>query len=181
MRRAIYPGSFDPITLGHVDVAKRAAHLFDEVVVAIYAGGEKPGALFTTDERIALAEETFRDLGGGRIRVGRFSGLTVEYARVMDASTIVRGLRAVSDFEYEFKLAHMNAHLAPEIDVVCLMTSSRHSFISSSLIREVAALGGDVDGLVPPHVRDALREKFGAGRQPATAAPAPRRAGTEAP
>ncbi|HEX5499485.1 MAG TPA: pantetheine-phosphate adenylyltransferase, partial [Thermomicrobiales bacterium] len=90
-----------------------------------------------------------------------FSGLTVEYARSLGATTIVRGLRAVSDFEYEFKLAHMNAHLAPEIDVVCLMTSSRHSFISSSLIREVASLGGDVDGLVPPHVRAALRAKFG--------------------
>jgi pantetheine-phosphate adenylyltransferase len=163
MRRAIYPGSFDPITLGHVDVARRAAHLFDEVVVAIYAGADKPGALFTVDERIALARETFRDIGDGRIRVDSFSGLTVEYARSMGATTIVRGLRAVSDFENEFKLAHMNAHLAPEIEVVCLMTSSRHSFISSSLIREVASLGGDVDGLVPPHVRAALRAKFGPG------------------
>jgi pantetheine-phosphate adenylyltransferase len=163
MRRAIYPGSFDPITLGHVDVARRAAHLFDEVVVAIYAGADKPGALFTTEERIALARDTFRDIGEGRIRVDSFSGLTVEYARSMGATTIVRGLRAVSDFEYEFKLAHMNAHLAPEIEVVCLMTSSRHSFISSSLIREVASLGGDVDGLVPPHVRAALRAKFGSG------------------
>ncbi|HET7095539.1 MAG TPA: pantetheine-phosphate adenylyltransferase [Thermomicrobiales bacterium] len=161
MRRAIYPGSFDPITLGHVDVARRAAHLFDDVVVAIYAGADKPGALFTAEERIALARETFHDIGEPRIRVDSFSGLTVEYARSLGATTIVRGLRAVSDFEYEFKLAHMNAHLAPEIDVVCLMTSSRHSFISSSLIREVASLGGDVDGLVPPHVRAALRAKFG--------------------
>ena len=158
MRRAIYPGSFDPITIGHVDVAKRAARLFDEVIVAVYAGSEKPGALFTTPERIELAREALRDTPG--IRVDSFSGLTVEYARDQNADTIVRGLRAVSDFEYEFKLAHMNDHLAPEIEVVCLMTSSRHSFISSSLIREVASLGGNVDGLVPAHVVDALRAKF---------------------
>ena len=161
MTRAIYPGSFDPITLGHVDVALRAAHLFDEVIVAIYAGYEKPGALFTVPERIELARQAFADAPAASIRVDSFTGLTVEYARAKGAETIVRGLRAVSDFEYEFKLAHMNDHLAPEIEVVCLMTSSRHSFISSSLIREVAALGGDVDGLVPAHVRDALRVKIG--------------------
>ena len=160
MKRAIYPGSFDPITLGHIDVAQRAARLFDQVTVAIYAGTEKPGALFTTDERMALAREALA--GTLNIRVDSFSGLTVEYARDQGADTIVRGLRAVSDFEYEFKLAHMNDHLAPEIEVVCLMTSSRHSFISSSLIREVAALGGNVDGLVPAHVVDALHAKFGA-------------------
>ena len=161
MLRAIYPGSFDPITFGHIDVARRAANLFDEVVVAVYEGSEKPGALFATPERIALARDAFAgDEADGRIRVDSFSGLTVEYARSLGASVIVRGLRAVSDFEYEFKLAHMNDHLAPEIEVVCLMTSSRHSFISSSMIREVAALGGDVDGLVPPHVREALRTRF---------------------
>jgi len=162
MRRAIYPGSFDPITYGHIDVALRAAKLFDEVVVAVYAGGHKPDALFSTEERIALAEASFA--GAACVRVDSFSGLTVEYARAKGATTIVRGLRAVSDFEYEFKLAHMNDHLAPEIEVVCLMTSSRHSFISSSMIREVAALGGEVDGLVPPQVRQALRARFaGAG------------------
>jgi pantetheine-phosphate adenylyltransferase len=160
MKSAIYPGSFDPVTMGHIDVAVRATHLFDEVVVAIYEGSDKPGALFSIEERIALAREAFRDTPA--IRVDSFSGLTVEYARQLGAGTIVRGLRAVSDFEYEFKLAHMNDHLAPEIEVVCLMTSSRHSFISSSLIREVAALGGNVDGLVPPHVEAALQAKFGA-------------------
>jgi pantetheine-phosphate adenylyltransferase len=159
-RRAIYPGSFDPITLGHVDVARRAARLFDEVIVAVYEGNEKPGALFTIDERIALAREVVTTLPDANIHVDSFSGLTVDYARSQDAGVIVRGLRAVSDFEYEFKLAHMNAHLAPEIEVVCLMTSSGHSFISSSLIREVAALGGDIDGLVPSTVRDALRMKL---------------------
>jgi pantetheine-phosphate adenylyltransferase len=159
-RRAIYPGSFDPITLGHVDVARRAAHLFEEVIVAIYAGPEKPGALFTTGERLTLAREVLTEGPERNIRVDSFSGLTVDYARSQDAGVIVRGLRAVSDFEYEFKLAHMNAHLAPGIEVVCLMTSAGHSFISSSLIREVASLGGDVDGLVPAKVAAALHEKL---------------------
>ena len=159
-RRAIYPGSFDPITLGHVDVARRAARLFDEVIVAVYEGQEKPGALFSTEERIGLARQVVATTPEPNIRVDSFSGLTVDYARSQDADVIVRGLRAVSDFEYEFKLAHMNAHLAPGIEVVCLMTSSGHSIISSSLIREVAALGGDVDGLVPALVGDALRAKL---------------------
>jgi pantetheine-phosphate adenylyltransferase len=160
MRRAIYPGSFDPITLGHLDVARRAARVFDELVVTVYTGSDKPGALFTVAERIALARAALRDEPS--IRVDSFSGLTVEYARQIGAETIVRDLRAISDFEYEFKLAHMNEHLAPEIEVVCLMTSSRHSFISSSLIREVAALGGNVEGLVPENVAVALRDKIGA-------------------
>ena len=159
MTLAIYPGSFDPITLGHVDVARRAAKLFERLIVAVYAGEEKRGGLFSVEERLSLARRALAD--EPNVVVDSFSGLTVEYARALGATTIVRGLRAVSDFEYEFKLAHMNAHLAPEIEVVCLMTSSRHSFISSSLIREVAALGGDVEGLVPAHVRDALRTRVG--------------------
>src|SRR5215203_5897512 len=158
MSVAIYPGSFDPITLGHVDLAKRAARLFDQVIVAVYARSEKPGALFAVDERVELAAQAFAEVKN--ITVESFTGLAVEYARACGAGTIVRGLRAVSDFEYEFKLAHMNAHLAPEVEVVCLMTSSRHSFISSSLIREVAALGGDLRGLVPEHVREAIRAKM---------------------
>ena len=161
-RRAIYPGSFDPITLGHVDVVRRASRLFDEVVLAVYEGSEKSGALFTPPERIELAQEVLGALPETNIVVDSFSGLTVDYARSQDAGVIVRGLRAVSDFEYEFKLAHMNAHLAPEIEVVCLMTSSGHSFISSSLIREVAALGGDVDTLVPSLVQEALTAKLAA-------------------
>jgi pantetheine-phosphate adenylyltransferase len=159
---AIYPGSFDPITLGHVDVALRAARLFDRLVLAVYSGSEKPGGLFHPDERIELARAALQDAGAENIEIEQFSGLTIEYARQRGATTVVRGLRAVSDFEYEFKLAHMNNHLAPEIEVVCLMTSSRHSFISSSLIREVAALGGDVAGLVPDNVREALRDRFAA-------------------
>jgi pantetheine-phosphate adenylyltransferase len=158
MTVAIYPGSFDPITLGHVDLAKRAARLFDQVIVAVYARSEKPGALFPVDERVDLASLALA--GVKNIIVESFSGLTVDYARSCGANAIVRGLRAVSDFEYEFKLAHMNAHLAPEIEVVCLMTSSRHSFISSSLIREVASLGGDLRGLVPDDVLAALKKRY---------------------
>ena len=158
MTTAIYPGSFDPITQGHIDVAERAARVFDRVIVAVYERSEKPGALFSAEERVKLAQQSFK--GNAAIEVDTFSGLAVNYARECGATTIVRGLRAVSDFEYEFKLAHMNAHLAPEIDVVCLMTSSRHSFVSSSLIREVASLGGNLQGLVPNHVREALERRF---------------------
>jgi len=160
-RLAIYPGTFDPITLGHVDVARRAARLFDRVVVAIFRDAAKPTRLFSTDERVGLAREALatREPGEGEIVVDTFSGLAVEYARSSGASAIVRGLRAVSDFEYEFKYAHMNHHLAPDIDVVCLMTSSKHAFVSSSLIREVAMLGGDVTTLVPPTVATALADR----------------------
>jgi pantetheine-phosphate adenylyltransferase len=162
MRLAVYPGSFDPITNGHMDVALRAAKLFDELIVSIYSGTTKPNALFEPAERIELARQAIaecNDPNAGRIRVESFSGLAVEYARSIGAGWIVRGLRAVSDFEYEFKYAHMNAHLAPEIEVVCLMTSSKHSFISSSFIREVASLGGDVDGLVPPNIADVVHRR----------------------
>jgi pantetheine-phosphate adenylyltransferase len=167
MTLAIYPGSFDPITHGHMDVAMRAARIFDKLVLAVYRESDKAGAMFTIGERIELAREAVKD--APNITVDSFSGLTVDYARAMRANTIVRGLRAVSDFEYEFKLAHMNDHLAPEIEVVCLMTSSRHSFISSSLIREVATLGGDVNGLVPDHVRDAIRAKVASRSTPGAA------------
>lgn len=162
-KRAVYPGSFDPITIGHLDVARRAAALFDELVLGIYLGSDKPGALFTHAERVDLARGAVSALPN--VSVESFAGLTVEFAREHGAEVIVRGLRAVSDFEYEFKLAHMNHHLAPEIEVVCLMTSSRNSFVSSSMIREVAALGGDVSGLVPPNVAAVLHQKF-AERQP---------------
>ncbi|MEZ4532504.1 MAG: pantetheine-phosphate adenylyltransferase [Thermomicrobiales bacterium] len=158
-KRAVYPGSFDPMTIGHLDVARRAASLFEQLIIGIYLGSDKPGALFTHADRVEMAREAVASVPN--VSVECFSGLTVDFARDQDASIIVRGLRAVSDFEYEFKLAHMNHHLAPEIEVVCLMTSSRNSFVSSSFIREVAALGGDVSGLVPPNVAAVLRERFG--------------------
>ena len=159
-KRAVYPGSFDPITIGHLDLAKRAAALFDELIIGIYLGSDKPGALFTHADRVGMARDAVAHLAN--ISVECFSGLTVDFARDQHADVIVRGLRAVSDFEYEFKLAHMNHHLAPEIEVVCLMTSSRTSVVSSSMIREVASLGGEVAGLVPPNVEAILRERFGA-------------------
>ncbi|HEU5424676.1 MAG TPA: pantetheine-phosphate adenylyltransferase [Nitrolancea sp.] len=161
-RLAVYPGSFDPITNGHVDVAERAARIFDTLIIGIYEsdayGSKQP--LFSAEERRRLAESAVQDIPN--VRVDIFRGLAVDYARSVGAKTIVRGLRAVSDFEYEFKYAHMNRHLAPEIDVICLMTSSQQSFISSSFIREVASLGGDVRGLVPNLAADALEQKFGA-------------------
>ena len=159
-KRAVYPGSFDPMTIGHLDVAKRAASLFEHLTIGIYLGSDKIGALFTHADRVDMAREAVVHIPN--ISVESFSGLTVDFARDQQAAIIVRGLRAVSDFEYEFKLAHMNHHLAPEIEVVCLMTSSRNSFVSSSFIREVASLGGDVSGLVPPNVAGVLRERFDA-------------------
>ena len=161
MTIAIYPGSFDPITNGHMDVALRAAKLFDRLVICIYEGSHKSNELFSVEERVILAREAVAASNSSladRVVVDRFSGLAVEYARSLGASTIVRGLRAVSDFEYEFQYAHMNHHLADDIDMICLMTSSRHSFISSSMIREVSRLGGNAEGLVPGNVAVALRE-----------------------
>lgn len=161
MSLAIYPGSFDPLTNGHLDVALRAARLFDTLILGIYEGSNKPGAMFGIPERVELARIAIAESGdpnADRIVVERFSGLAVTYAREKGAQAIVRGLRAVSDFEYEFQYAHMNEHLAPEIEVVPLMTSSRTSFISSTFIREVALLGGSLDGLVPENVERALRK-----------------------
>lgn len=162
MRVGVYPGSFDPMTNGHVDLASRAARLFDRLVVVVYQGGEHGPKmpLFTAQERVRLAEQSLCHVDN--ITVDTFDELLVDYAHKVGAQAIVRGLRAVSDFDVEFKLAHMYKHLAPEIEVVCLMTSSTHSFISSSIIKEVASLGGSIDALVPPHVAEALRDRFDA-------------------
>lgn len=161
MRTAVYPGSFDPITNGHVDIARRAARLFDRLIVAVYSGGENAPKrpLFSTSERVQLVRESLAEYPN--IDVDTFEKLTVDYARDVGAQIVVRGLRAVSDFEYEFKLAHMYRHLAPDLEVVCLMTSSSNSFISSSFIREVASLGGDINALVPPQAAAALATRFG--------------------
>jgi pantetheine-phosphate adenylyltransferase len=158
MKTAIYPGSFDPITNGHLDVARRAAELFDRVILAVYDGAPKRGALFTTEERVALAGEAMA--GEPQLTVQTYQGLTTDFARRVGARVVVRGLRIGGDFEYELQLAHMYRRLAPEIEVVCLMTSPHYSFVSSSLIREVASLGGDIDSFVPPPVALALRQKF---------------------
>ena len=155
---AVYPGSFDPVTLGHVDLAKRAAALFDKVIVAVYATPTKD-LLFDVEERISLFSKTVESLTN--VEVVRFEGLVVRFVQEVGANVIVRGLRTGSDFEYEFDMAIMNRRLAPEVDMVSFMTSQDHMFLSSSLIKEVAMLGGDITGMVPPHVAQAVYEKFG--------------------
>ncbi|HET6545272.1 MAG TPA: pantetheine-phosphate adenylyltransferase [Rhodanobacteraceae bacterium] len=154
---AVYPGTFDPITNGHVDLINRAASLFDRVVVAI-ADSPVKGPSFALDERIALAREALVDLAVVEVR--GFSSLLAHFVRDIGADVILRGLRAVSDFEYEFQLASMNRHLIPEAETLFLTPSEQYSFISSSLVREIARLGGDVSGFVHPVVQQALRQRY---------------------
>ncbi|MEO6952510.1 MAG: pantetheine-phosphate adenylyltransferase [Polyangia bacterium] len=158
-RIAIYPGSFDPITNGHVDILQRALVLFDRVVVAI-ANNVRKAPLFTVEER---KDHIIRAVqGDGRIEVDAFEGLLVDYVKKRGSRTVVRGLRALADFEYEFQLAHMNRRLGVDIDTVFLMTSEKDFYVSSSLVKEVAQFGGDVHGLVPAHVEEALKTRMGA-------------------
>jgi pantetheine-phosphate adenylyltransferase len=154
---AIYPGTFDPITNGHLDLVSRAARIFDRVVVAV-AGSRNKVPLFTLEERVALAREVLRDMSN--VEVLGFDTLLVECARASGTSVILRGLRAVSDFEFEFQLAGMNRHLGPELETLFLTPSEKYAFISSSVIREIAKLGGDVSSFVPNRVREALIQKF---------------------
>jgi len=157
MRKAIYPGSFDPITRGHLDVIKRAAGLFDELVVAVATNDEKK-PLFSRDEKIRLIEESCAGLEN--VTVDSFTGLVVDYAAEKDALALVRGLRAISDFEFEFQMALMNRQLSPTLETVFLTPKEKYSYISSRLVKEVARLGGDIQSLVPKHVAKALLEKF---------------------
>jgi len=159
--RAIYPGTFDPITKGHIDIVARAAGIFDHVIVAVAASTSKNTA-FSTDERVQLARQTLTEFSN--VEVQRFEGLLANFVRQWGANVVLRGLRAVSDFEYEFQLAGMNKHLVPQADTIFMPTRENYSYISSSLIREIAALGGDVAEFVHPIVREALIERF-AGRQ----------------
>ena len=157
MTIAIYPGTFDPITNGHVDVATRAAALFDGLIVAVYDRPIK-NLLFSTPERVDMAREALEELTN--IEVVSYSGLTVNFARSMGAHVIVRGLRALSDFELEFQMALTNRKLAPELETICLITRQEHAFLSSSIAKEIAMVGGCVDQMVPSHVAAALKEKF---------------------
>jgi len=157
MVTALYPGSFDPVTVGHVDILSRAASLFEKLVVAVYDTPSK-NLLFNTDEREQLMQDACRHLPN--VEVARFSGLVVRYAMDIGAEVIVRGLRSGSDFEYEFVMAFMNRRLEPQVDVVCFMTSQDYMFVSASLLKEVAKLGGDITEMVPPNVAQAVYSKF---------------------
>jgi pantetheine-phosphate adenylyltransferase len=154
----LYPGSFDPITNGHIDIATRAAAIFDSVIIGVYDRPEKQ-ILFSTEERVALAQKAVAHLKN--VQVKSYSGLTVAFAKKVGAKAMVRGLRMSSDFEREFEMEMMNKKLVPELELVCLMASLQYQFLSSSLLKEVAKLEGRLDNMVPKYVAVALRKKFG--------------------
>lgn len=154
---AVYPGSFDPVTNGHLDVTRRAARLFDQVIVAVY-GRPAKRLLFPTEQRVCMIRQAVQDCPN--VSVDWYDILTVEYAQRVGAQVIIRGLRALTDFELELQMAHINKRLAPEIEVICLMAAQHYSFLSSSIVKEIAALGADVRNLVPPHVAEALGRAF---------------------
>ena len=157
MVKALFPGTFDPIHYGHLDIARRAARLFSEVVIAVYDRPLK-SLIFPPEERLALARQAVQD--DPNISVVGYSGLTVSFCQKIGAHVIVRGLRVFSDFEYEFRMALANHRLASDIEVISLITHEQHTFLSSSTVREIASLGGDVSSMVPPHVEAALKRRF---------------------
>ncbi len=158
-RRGIYPGSFDPPTCGHIDIVRRSLELVDEVVVAVVYNPQKSNYLFTPEERIAMFREEFKE-AGDRVIYDSFHGLLVDYVEKMRASIVIRGLRAASDFEYEFQMALMNRHMKPNIETIFLATGAAHFYTASRLVKEIASFEGSVQGLVPPHVEQRLREKL---------------------
>ncbi|KAB2925341.1 MAG: pantetheine-phosphate adenylyltransferase [Bacteroidetes bacterium] len=159
MRTAIYPGTFDPVTRGHLDIIARAAQMFDRVVVTVAVNSAK-SPMFTTDERLTLVRAAVKEARLPNVTAEAFSGLLVNFARKKKASALIRGLRAVSDFEYEFQMALMNRKLAPKITTVFLMPHEKYTYLNSSIVREVARLGGDVTDLVPAAVARALQQKL---------------------
>ena len=164
MRRAIYPGSFDPVTNGHLDIIERGCKLFDEIIIGILVNPDKQ-PLFSVDERQQMLTEVTESLSKGRctVRVDSFSGLLVNYAVAQQANVIVRGIRAISDYEYELQMALMNRRLQPEIETVFMMPAETYSYVSSRLVKEVFHLGGVVTGLVPPLVEKRMKEKLNQG------------------
>ena len=160
MTIAVYPGSFDPVTNGHIDIATRAAQLFDKLVIGVYNTPDKR-ILFSTEERVKLTKQAVNKLPN--VEVTSFNGLTVDFAMEVGAKVLVRGLRMVTDFEREFEMSLMNKKLYPDLELVCLMTGLQYQFLSSSLLKEVAGLGGDIRNLVPEFVASALKNKLGSG------------------
>lgn len=156
---AVYPGSFDPITNGHIDLVKRTLRVFDRVIVAIATNPNKDNALFSVEERLEMIREVFRGLGK-RVQADSFEGLLVDYAERIGSQVIIRGLRAVSDFEYEFQMAMMNRGLKSNLETLFMMPGESYFYISSHLVKEVVSLGGDVSGLVPKNVLKKLKERF---------------------
>ena len=164
MRRAIYPGSFDPVTNGHLDIIERGCKLFDEIIISILINPDKQ-PFFTIEERVEMLTEVVRDIsqGGCKVRVDSFRGLLVNYAVAQKANAIVRGIRAISDYEYELQMALMNRRLEPGIETVFMMPAETYSYVSSRLVKEVFHLGGAVTGLVPPLIETRMKEKMNQG------------------
>lgn len=159
MTIAIYPGSFDPITNGHLDIAIRASRIFEKLIIGVYDRPSDKKLLFSTEERVALAKEAVK--GISNIEVVSYKGLTGDFARSVNARVMVRGLRMGGDFEYEFNLGAMSKKLFPELENICLMASAEYQFVSSTMLKEAASLGGNIEALVPPNVAEALKRKFG--------------------
>ncbi len=157
---AVYPGSFDPITNGHVDIVRRSLQVFSRVIVGVAFNANKDSAWFTPEERVAMIRDTFR-AEGDRVVADAFSGLLVDYAASKGAKVIIRGLRAVADFEYEFQMTMMNRHLRPQVETIFMMTGESHFYTSSRLVKEVASLGGNVSGLIPDNVVPLLIARAG--------------------
>lgn len=164
MRRAIYPGSFDPVTNGHLDIIERSCKLFDEIIIGILVNPEK-NPLFTMEERHEILTDVLKDITRGdcQVRVDSFRGLLVNYAIAQEADAIVRGIRAISDYEYELQMALMNRRLEPSIETVFMMPAEKYSYVSSRLVKEVFQLGGQIDGLVPSLVETRMKEKMNKG------------------
>lgn len=155
---AVYPGSFDPITYGHLDIINRGLKVFDEVIVAVACNSQK-NALFSFDERVEMISQVVKDQE--RVTVDTFTGLLIDYVSSRNANVIIRGLRAISDFEYEFQIAQMNSCISQNVETLFMMTSLQYGYLSSSIVKEVCSLNGNIDGFVPPEVKTALRAKYG--------------------
>jgi pantetheine-phosphate adenylyltransferase len=155
---AVYPGSFDPITYGHLDIIKRGLKVFDEIIVAVACNSQK-NALFSFDERVDMIRQVVK--GEERVTVDTFTGLLIDYVASRKAHVVIRGLRAISDFEYEFQIAQMNSCISLNVETLFMMTSLQYGYLSSSIVKEVCSLNGNIDGFVPPEVKTALRAKYG--------------------